>query len=142
MGNKRRSCADERRDDAEFQRVARQDAPLAVARLEFERDDGDRLGGAGRERNRRRLGSKRGLAALIAEAPLELRALRRLGGAGEPHGNFKALACANGRARRLRDDQPRPLKIRPSRSANARGWFRTSMRPFDSHCTSLSSVMT
>ena len=57
------------------------------------------------------LGPKRGLADLIGEAPLQPRAFGRLGGAGEPHGNFKALAGANGRARRLRDDEPRPLKF-------------------------------
>ena len=106
MGNSDERRASKRWDDAEFERVPRQDAPLVVARLEFERDDGDRISGAGGEREDRRLGSQRGFAALIGEAPLEPGAFRRIGGAGEPHGNFKALACANGRARRLRDDQP------------------------------------
>ena len=110
-GEQRRRRAGERRDDAEFERIARQNAPLAVARLEFERNDGDRVDGAGRERNRRRLGSQRGFAALIGEAPFEPRALWRLGGAGEPHGNFEALAGAKRRARRRRDDEPRPLKV-------------------------------
>ena len=85
--------------------------PLGVARLELERDDGDRLRRAGGERNRRRLDAERGFAALIAEAPHKSRARRRLGGAGESHGNLEPLAGANRGARRPRDDEPGPLQF-------------------------------
>ena len=85
--------------------------PLGVARLELERNDGDRFGRAGCQRYRRRLASKRGLAALIAETPHKSRARRRRGGAGQSHGNLEPLAGANCGARRLRDDKPRPLQF-------------------------------
>ena len=107
----RRRGAAKRRDDAEFKRVARQHASAAVARLELERDDGDRIDDPCDERNCRRLGSKRGRAALAGEAPIEPRALRQFVGACEPHRNIETLAGANRRAGRPRDDEPRPLKV-------------------------------
>ena len=96
--------------------------PLPSRASSLERNDGDRVTALGGERNRRRIGSKRGLAALIGETPHEPRALRRLGGAGEPHGNLEALAGANSGARRPRDDEPRPLQFgQPSRRRRAGG---------------------
>ena len=58
-----------------------------------------------------RIGPKRGLAALVSQAPLEPRPVRLVGGAGKSHGYFKALAGAKGSARRLRDDEPWPLQL-------------------------------
>ena len=107
----RRRRGAERRNDAEFHLVARQQAPAAVTRLEFERDNGDRVHGPGGQRNRCRLGSKRGHASVVREAPGEPCALRRLGGAREANRNVEALARANRRARRLRDDEPWALKV-------------------------------
>ena len=47
----------------------------------------------------------------FSEAPFKSRAIGQLSGACEPHGNFKALAGLDSRARRPRDDEPRPLQV-------------------------------
>ena len=109
-----------RRDDAKLDRVARKNAPLPGARLELERNDGRRVGQAGRERDRRRLAPKRGFAALPGEPPVKPRALRRVGRACEPHGNLEALAGAKRRARRPRDHEPRPLQFGQALGESAR----------------------
>jgi hypothetical protein len=81
------------------------------SRLKLERNDGDRVSGASGEHNLRRLGSQRGLTALVGEAPFQSGAFRRLDGACKPHGNFKALASSNSCTRRLRNDEPWLSKV-------------------------------
>ena len=64
MGNSDGRSAAERRDDAEFKRVARQEPAAAIAGLKLKRKDGDRVSGASGEHDRHRIGSQRGVTAL------------------------------------------------------------------------------
>ena len=121
-GEQRRRRAVERRDDAEFKRIARQDArPCRRA----PRARAERWRSRQRRRRRAQSSSDRIPARprrFHRRSASESRAIRRLGGAGEPHGNFKALAGAKSRARRLRDDEPRPLQVgQPFRRKRADG---------------------
>ena len=91
----------QRRDDAEFEAVARKQAPGAVARLEIEIMDGDRVRGRAAELDRRRLGADGIKARLVRKSPRELAAFWRLFGAREADGDLDALADADRRPRSL-----------------------------------------
>ena len=108
------------RDDAKFDTVARQHAPVGVARLEFEIVDRDRLAGAADQSDRNRLGAERLDARLIREPPHKLRAFRNLAGAGEPNRNVNALADADRGARGACDDEPWLLQVRQTLREPAR----------------------
>src|SRR5208282_117389 len=101
----------QRRNDTEFEAVARKQAPGAVARLEIEIMDGARIRGRADQLDRRRLGADGNMARLVRKPPGELAAFWRLLGAREPDGDLDALADADRLPRRSRNDQPRPLQV-------------------------------
>ena len=73
--------------------------------------DGDRVRGRADELDRRRLGADGDEARLVRKSPGELAAFWRLVRAREADGDLDALADADRRPRRPRNDEPRLLQV-------------------------------
>ena len=89
-----------------------------------------------------RFSADRDVAALTGKAPGKTRAGRRRRGAGEPGQRLRGARQTAIAVRGARAMTSHGRCRSASRAAKARGRLRTSIRPFDSHCTSLSSVIT
>ena len=110
----------ERRNDAEFQGVARQRAPVLVHRLELERNNRDRIRPRRGELDLDRLGGKRGSSFA---PPKRQTSLAPAGGASAPARRTSTLKIFPGRdrgPRRARNDKPGRLQRREPQGEVAR----------------------